>query len=213
MAHSYSSWSTYNKCAARYRYAYLDRLPGDPPSPQMERGTRIHESLEKYFLGEAKRLDKEVHAQNGLYVSQIKGVHDPEWKWGLTKKLEPTDFDAQDAYVRGVIDLRTAGEASLHLHEWKTGKMYEEHADQGHLYGMVGLLDSPVETVKVTVRYLDFGTGTDFVYPQSELKMMQARWKDRFKKMDRDKTFAPNPSYLCRWCPYNRDRGGPCKVG
>jgi hypothetical protein len=215
MPHSYSSWSTYNKCAAKYKFSYIDKLPRREPSPQMARGTRIHESVENYLLGNAERLDAEAHKLNGLYMSDVRryGALKPEHKFGLTKKFEMTEFDDPQAYLRGVIDLKAQTGEGLKLFEWKTGKMYEEHADQIHMYGMVGLIEHPkIKSVDVKIRYLDFGTDKMETYDRSQLTMMKLRWKDRLKQIDTDKTFAPNPSYMCRWCDFSRERGGPCKV-
>jgi hypothetical protein len=215
MAHSYSSWSTYNKCAAKYKFSYIDRLPRSPPSPQMQRGTDIHENVEHFLLGKEERIaHKDIHKINGMYMSGVKGLGglSPEYKFGLTKKFEFTGFD-DNPYLRGVIDLKAHTEEELKLFEWKTGKMYDEHADQIHLYGMVGLIEHPeFKSVEVAIRYLDFGTDKREVYSKDQLKMMKLRWKDRLKQIDTDKTFAPNPSYMCRWCDFSREKGGPCKV-
>lgn len=216
MAHSYSSWSTYSKCAAKYKFSYIDKLPRSPPSPQMQRGTDIHASVEDYLNKKAERIENPViHKMNGQYMDTIRSTMNlfPEYKFGLTKKFAFTPFDEPDAYIRGVIDLKAQKPDVLSLFEWKTGKMYDEHADQIHLYGMVGLIEHPkIKSVDVKIRYLDFGTDKMETYDRSQLTMMKLRWKDRLKQIDTDKTFAPNPSYMCRWCDFSREKGGPCKV-
>jgi len=181
----------------------------------MQRGTDIHSGVENFLLGTDERLPKEIHKLNGMYMTGVKGLGAllPEYKFGLTKKFEFTEFDDSKAYLRGVIDLKTRTEEQVKLFEWKTGKMYDEHTDQAHLYAMVGLIEHPeFKNVEVSIRYLDFGTDKKEVYDRDQLKMMKLLWKGRLKQMDTDKTFSPNPSYMCRWCDFSRERGGPCRV-
>jgi len=216
MPYSYSSWSTYNKCAAKYKYSYIDRIPGEAPSPQMARGTDLHDAVEKYLLGQLERMPKELHKLNGMYMEQIKASYDlyPEEKWAVDKKWEPVDFDDPNAFMRGVFDLRAEREGEIKIFEWKTGKMYDEHADQSHLYATVALTWYETQPkVPVDIRYLDFGTNKTETYSRDMYKMMKLRWRDRIKQIEKDKTFAPNPSYACRWCAYSGQKGGPCPVG
>ena len=44
-----------------------------------------------------------------------------------------------------------------------------------------------------------------------DLPEAQARWTKRAKAMMTDEVFVPRPNFLCRYCPYSCNVGGPCE--
>ena len=42
--------------------------------------------------------------------------------------------------------------------------------------------------------------------------MLKALWEQNVKPMFKDEIFAPLPSYMCRWCHFRKDNGGPCSM-
>lgn len=51
MAYSHSQLKTFEECALRFRYKYIDKIPepAAAPSPAMERGTIVHDTLELLY--------------------------------------------------------------------------------------------------------------------------------------------------------------------
>lgn len=51
MAYSHSQLKTFEECALRFRYKYIDKIPepAAAPSPAMERGTIVHDTLELFY--------------------------------------------------------------------------------------------------------------------------------------------------------------------
>lgn len=217
MAHSYSSWSTYTKCPALYKYQYLDRLGVKTTSPQMERGTALHQSVEDFILKKTEQLHPDIHKDWGEFVYKISitNLCYPERKWAFNKKWELVEFDDPAAYVRGVLDLACANPIEASVYEWKSGKLYDDHSFQRHLYGLVGFhLFGDYGTITVRGVYFDQPKKKQpppDEFKRKDLKAMQLTWKDRFNTIERDKTFAPNPNYGCRYCQFSKEAGGPCR--
>jgi CRISPR/Cas system-associated exonuclease Cas4 (RecB family) len=219
MAHSYSSWSTYTKCPALYKYQYLDRIGKKTTSPQMERGTAIHQSVEDYILKKADKLHPEIHVNWGEYVYRlmITSRCEPEVKWAFDKRWNRVEFDDPNAYIRGVLDLKWENPIDAGIKEWKTGKVYDDHVFQRNLYGLVGLELLPeYSTISVEGVYFDQNKKKQpppEEFRRKDLKMMRTLWKDRLNLIERDKTFAPNPNYGCKYCQFAKEAGGPCRFG
>lgn len=216
MALSYSGWGTHHKCAAKYKYAYIDKLPQPTsPGPAAERGTRIHKSVEEYIAGTAPKMDKEIHAKHGKFIHAISNTWDctPELKWAFDKEWLPVDFKDKTARVRGVIDLVGAKPKDAAAWEWKTGKVYEDHLYQNHLYGLVMLATNPhIKRTTVTNYYFDQPTpAAPHTYEQKELSLMKITWQERLDRVEQDTVYVPNPSYLCRYCAFSKAAGGPCR--
>ena len=56
---------------------------------------------------------------------------------------------------------------------------------------------------KKTVNYKPFDN--------KALRTMQMDLEFQFLRIEQDTIFAPNPGYLCNYCHYRKNNGGPCK--
>ena len=106
-AASYSRYGLYKKCPASFEWQYiLGHKQEYSPGPAAIRGTRVHKSIEDFFLADSG-LDDEIPLEVGLHICKHdpnKCTITPELEFALTKEWEPTTFEAEDAYVRGYID-------------------------------------------------------------------------------------------------------------
>jgi len=219
MPHSYSSWSTFNKCPARYKYSYIEKVPvpEGEPHPAMARGTEIHDSIEQYVLGEQEYLHPDIHQKYGQWVFGLRESYEcaPELRFAMTRNWKPTKWDAKNAWVRGFLDLKLESDEDLIVYEWKTGRMYDDHQDQRFLYGMVALqLFTGYSTATVHGVYFD-QKRKDWPDPENydreNLPFMQAEWTKRFTRLETEEVFPPNPTFLCKYCPFSTEAGGPCQ--
>lgn len=216
MRHSYSSFSTYKQCPAKYRYSYLDKLPRSPMGPGAERGTRIHDSVDKFMQGKAEELDPEIHTQYGMWLYGIRTnyICEPEALFVIDRDWNFVEDGSEYAYVKGFMDLHTYKEdVEVNIYEWKTGKIYDEHEDQRFLYGTISLLMHPwADSVRVHGVYFDQKRSpASNGYSRDDLPFMIKEWDKRFKKMETDKHYSPNPSFKCKWCDFSKSKGGPCQ--
>lgn len=216
MVHSYSKWLTWHQCPAKYNYSYNLKLPRTPIGPAGQRGTDIHESVDNYILGKVDRMHNDIHKDWGAYIAPLTQWEcAPEEEWAVTKKWLPVPFNDEKAWARGKFDLRHRNDTELHIKEWKTGKVYDEHAYQKHLYATVALVLFPAyNSVVVQGVYFDQPKKKQpqpEEHSRADLPIMKMTWQDRFKRLEQDKDFNPNPSFMCRYCDFSAAKQGPCR--
>lgn len=215
---SFSRISTYKKCPASYEWQYvLGNRSSDSPGPAAERGTRIHNSIEAFFRAEGD-LDPEIEPRMRAYFERIAADDTiqnvmPEMEFALDHNWEPTAFEANDTWVRGFMDNVFFYEDELIIHEYKTGREYDEHDDQKSLYATVALtLFDRYSRVEVVGIYLDQNKMKPTVYERSFLFTYKMKWEREINKLHLP-MYPARPGMHCRWCPKSKGNGGPCPVG
>ena len=217
-AASFSRIGLYKKCPASYEWQYLLGNKEDfNPGPAAMRGTRIHNSIEDYFLDRGP-LDDEIPDKFVALFSQLKSGGGmevfPEHPFALKDDWTPTQFDADDAWIRGLMDNMFVYEDRVLIHEYKTGQEYPEHADQKQLYAMVALILYPqFDSVEVQGVYIDKKKIIPTTYSRGHLHSMKYVWERQIKKMLLP-MYPARPGMHCRWCPKsNKKEGGSCPLG
>jgi len=222
MIYSYSSISTFEQCPAKFNFAYNLRVKveREPPSPAMERGTKIHNSVDDYLQGKSEFLHPDIHKNYGQWMMGIReggGTILPEWKWGITWDFKPCSYDDQVCMMHGFMDLVVIPDdekANLPLYEWKTGKAYPEpHASQVCKYATALMIHHPERPgVDAMVTYFDQQDYKGIYYPNGMMNNYQHMLRDSIDKIIFEKRFPTKPSFKCKWCKFSRDNGGPCPV-
>ena len=219
---SFSRNSLYKKCPASYEWQYvLGHKEEFNPGPAALRGTRIHDSIEQGFLLQSiEPFDPEIPEKVSLWLQEplqdsIAGKCKayPEMQFCLNAEWESVEFDAEDGYIRGFMDNVFVYEDRVHVHEYKTGRKYDEHAHQKQLYAMVCLLLYPdINEVTVEGIYIDGKQREATIYSRAHLTSMKYTWKREIDRM-----FIPmypaRPGIQCRWCPKSSGKGGSCSLG
>jgi len=211
MAHSYSAVKLYEQCPARYKFNRIDRLP-EPSGPAAERGTMIHSEIEEAIKGGLGLLSQEV-----IYLSpKISEWKDlkaaSELKFAIDSDWNPVEYTSDTAMFRGIIDLYVEKDDVSTVLDFKTGKD-RDYSDQVMVYASVILASKPhIQTVKLVIEFIDLKKSTEYAaVTRQQLNEMKVSLVDRLNTLKGDKIFAPNPSFLCKWCHYRKDNGGPCK--
>lgn len=214
---SYSRYSTYKKCPAKYNYAYNLKVPVErgPASPAMLRGSEIHKSVENYLNKLSEMLHPDIHKNYGQFFMGLRESYEnhPELKFALDDDWQPCDFDDEHCMVRGFMDnvVDTGFEQPHLVQEYKTGKVYDDHEEQRSLYGMVDLIIADKwSSVDVHTIYFDKKKFVQVNYTRAMLPEYKGMWKRKFKEMDDDTVFITKPQYSCKWCEYSTHNGGPC---
>jgi CRISPR/Cas system-associated exonuclease Cas4 (RecB family) len=216
-AWSYSRWAEYMQCPRKAMYKCVMKLK-EPGSPAMDRGSEIHNKLEKYLKGEAKLLPEEAKLLKVKYETIKKAKPEVELSVAFTDKWEKTDwFNWQHAWCRVKIDALApplVENPVVSIYDHKTGKEKEhgEYRDQLELYGLTGLLLYPIaEKAKSSLLFVDSGKevlGEE--YPRKDVEKLQKKWILRTKAMLSDIKFKPTPGFHCRYCHFRKSNGGPC---
>lgn len=225
-AWSYSRWNTYEQCPRKAKYQIIDRKKV-AQNAAMKRGADIHSMAEQYVKGrmpalpkELELFDDEFHQLAELYSGGELQV-DAEGQWAFKSDWTTCDWFGKATWLRLVVDLAVYNEADnrLTIIDYKTGKIREGYDDQLKLYAGAAFAKYPnLEEVKTELWYLDQGeiiggnddTGEGIYGPEEGDKFI-SYWTKKVKPMMVDKTFAPRPSALCRWCDFSQEKGGPCE--
>lgn len=222
-AWSYSRLTTWVQCPFKAKLLMIDKLK-EPSNEAMERGSSIHEMLERYMNGHIAKSPKVA----GVYKDYLKSLRKEkstceifaaEMQVAFNKELKQVDWFAYDAWLRAIMDLYIKYDNTKALIiDYKTGRKKDEHLEQADMYAAIfyllnkdtfnsdGILD-------VKFLYVDQPQLTDMLEKSYNLSTCEKHLK-RFLKMGeamtKDKSFKKKPSNKCKWCYFRKSNGGPC---
>ena len=225
---SFSKLMMYEGCALRFKLKYIDKLP-EPPQPEnspLERGSRIHDHLEKFVKSEAKDL-KGIEAKaitafepalDHLRLLYSDGMAIAEDDWWFNENWDPCQ--RKDVWLWSKLDFNVHAEDSALtiVGDYKSGKSgYKtvEHVQQLQLYAAVAALRQDwAETIVAELWYVDEGWVRSNTYTREQALRFVGRFEERVQKMYGDRFFRPNANKItCKWCPYSPRGTGACPIG
>jgi hypothetical protein len=208
----YSKLETFEKCPQKFKFQFMDKLP-QPGSAAMERGSKMHDSIETYLNGWTKELIPECQSFQQAIDDLKAAQFVAEQALGLDKTWSKLpDWFAKQTWLRAKADAMYVEGTTLTVIDFKSGKYRVPSTDQVELYAIVGGAIYP-EVTKVVAEYwyLDTGEVYSREYTQPELLALRAKFEKRVAPMYTNKTWNPEPSMECRWCPYSKTKGGKCQ--
>ena len=210
MTWSLSRLQTYEGCAKKYEFRYVQGLKSDA-GPAAARGNLKHKSIEDYING-VSLLPTEL-AHYGPFLDHTKTLGgQAELQMALNKAWEPVPWDSPDVELKSVLDLLVLGPTEATVFDWKTGKIYDSHEDQKDLYSIIVLATHPeLYQVRAVHVYVDLGKNREKTIHRDQASAIRTRFEARVARMESDKEFIPNPTFMCRYCSFSRFNGGPCK--
>lgn len=216
-AWSYSRYSDYKTCPAKFMYKHLMKLP-DPGNAAMNRGNVVHKLAEDYVRGkcdlapELKGVETEINhlKDNFATVEQNWGFR-KDWSWTGT----PNWFGS-DVWLRVKVDAVVIyDDDTCLLADWKTGKKYYTNEEQVELFSASAFMRYPTIThVDTRLWYTDAEPDDNEVqreYTRKEGEAIMRDWDKRVAPMFKDRRFAPTPNQWCGRCTFSKGNGGPCK--
>lgn len=207
---SLSKLGTFQKCPAQYKYGYIDKLPRKA-SPSASRGIQIHQDIELFFT-EGKPLPPQMSMYNQWLTGLKAQEHYSELKMAMLKDWVPCEWENSDVWWKGVLDLLVRAPPQAWVFDWKSGKMYPDHDDQKELYSIATFIKYPdITSVRAIHVYVDLGKSTEKVYSRDELDWLIRKWNVKIHPLLTATEFIPTPNFMCRYCSYSKDVGGPCR--
>jgi len=207
---SYSGISLYKKCPKQFASAYVSGVRTEA-GPAAQRGTLLHEELEKFFIGTPYPKDHKVLSPWRRFMEALTLEEPtPEAKLAVLSDWTPTSFDDPSAELRGAADLISRRDDTVIIRDWKSGKRYDTHKNQGEYY--VAMAED-AERYVVEFVYLDMPTEVDaFTYCAAERDDLRGTIEETIKLVRTDEEYPPTPSNdACRWCPLSWRNAGVCK--
>lgn len=214
---SYSSWSSYHKCAFQYYCTKILNIK-EPPSDNraLIRGIELHKKQEGYFKGDVTSLPREFKP----FLSHYKAVKrlNPvvEKFWGVSEDWVPMNWHSWVVMkMDAAIIPRSSNQMMLWIQDLKSGREYvDAHAKQADLYVAIGSALFPkFKTAVAEFWYIDQGYPIEYEYTKRMVIELRKFWIDQGRKLlKRKKEYLPNPSEdNCKWCFLSAAKGGPCK--
>lgn len=221
---SFSRWSAWKQCPLAAKYQHIDKLP-TPKHPAMQRGADLADIEEKYLKKEIDELPEDLKMAKPR-LDRLREIPDliVESKWGLTQDWKPVGyFDWNKCKLRSKIDVGYIDDNNvLQFTDNKTGKFREFQVDaymlQLDLYTAAAIAYYPdLKGIQAKLHFTDlddysFPQKPKVVTPKQALKK-QAEWDIRFEPMINERRWPAKPGPYCKWCPFGKSKGGPCKFG
>lgn len=206
---SYSSISLFKQCPRKYYRLRVVKDIVEPTTEHMTYGLEVHKAAEDYGKDGTPIPAKYEYIKS--YVDTLiagPGRKYYEHKMGLTRELEPCDFNAGHVWWRGIADfLAISDDGIAILVDYKTGKS-ARYADTAQLELLALAIFAHFPIVDVVQAGLLFVVSKEFIEIELDRNHQQELWKKWIKETDRlDKCFEhgtwnPNPNFTCRqYCP------------
>lgn len=210
MTWSLSRLQTYEGCAMKYKFRYVDGLKSDA-GPAAARGQLKHKNIEDYVNGIGQLSEDLAHY--GPFLDHTKTLNCiAEIQMGLNDQWKPVPYEDASVWLRAVLDLLVVGAVEATVFDWKSGKIYDKHEDQRDLYSVVVLATHPeIYQVRAVHVYLDQGRNREKTIHRDQARAIQEKFEARVARMEADKEWIPNPTFMCRYCSFSRFNGGGCK--
>lgn len=200
MKHSPTSMKTWQNCPRLYKAKYIDRVLPYVQSPAAQRGSEIHDKLERAVNTGAPPED--VWTPTGLVQALHKAGAVTEISLAITKEFQCTGYKSAGAWVRGKLDVLVpprGGKAIVA--DWKTGKVRPDKIQADVYTALVqawaGDLHMPVEFRFV---YVD---QKEVVPLNRDPDTAGARVRLLAEQIEADGDYLPQPGWLCRYCDYH----------
>lgn len=207
---SYSGMSLYKKCPKLWHDCYIlgNRTSAGPAA---ERGTILHTKLEDYFNGKGPypSADKCLKPwQKYMEDLKAKGLR-AEGEVAVNRKWERVAYDDPKAWFRGKMD----GDHDANIYDWKSGKIYDNHKDQGEAYAALSSPDHPECDFNVRFVYLDIPLHVaEWDVSIAMVREIKERTDSDIQVIRLDSTWHPTPGDNCKWCQLSWRRGGKCEA-
>lgn len=205
---SYSSFSLFMQCPRKYYRLKVKKDIKEKLSTALIYGKSAHSAAE-YYVRDNKPLPSKFSylAQYLNILKDIKGTQLCEFSMGLTKDLEPCEFNAKEAWWRGIADLIILCDNGLaYVVDYKTGKS-AKFADtkQLDLLAIATFKHFKVDYIKAA---LVFVVSQDLVkskYARNELDSLWAKFQPDIERMEmcyETDVWNPKENFTCKkYCP------------
>ena len=227
---SYSRWSAWDECPAKYKYKHIDKLP-EPKSPAMAKGIAVHRDVAAYIEGKADErpdsLKRFTALADGLREATSHGMCKVEMQVAFDKGQKRVEWFGRNAYWRFIWDAMTFNSTATKVDavDWKTGQPRGSYDAQMQIFAIPAYwMFENLETFKGHLVYLDTGDTVTVEYDRAKFfgpsgdpaanDGLYGMWMANVAMMESDRAFRPKPSRdACKWCHFHKAKGGPCEAG
>ena len=204
---SHSALKDFEGCARRYYEVKVLKKYPFPDTEQIRYGKQFHEAAEFYIKQDTPLPPQFMYAKDVLDALKAKpGRKLCEFEMALREDLSPCDWEAGDAWVRGVADLLIVNDDNLtaHVVDYKTGNNKYPDRDQLVLMSLMVFVHFPhIRHVKSALLFV---VKNDMVRQAMSREEADAHWwkyRERIARLaacHANDVWNPTQTPLCGWC-------------
>jgi hypothetical protein len=203
---SYSSLKQYLNCQKQYQEIRILKNFTTQDTPQTIYGKEVHKALEDYVRDKVELVKnyerfKEVVDE----LISIPGDKYCEHEMALDKDKLPCDFNNDNRWVRGIVDLLIIDGDAAYIIDYKTGSNRYPDPKQLRLMALMTFAHFPqVNKVKGGLLFL---MKNSFLAEEYERKSIEDSWGKftqplaRLSQSYESNIWMANPTPLCKYCP------------
>lgn len=224
---SYSVYTQYINCPLSVCFEKIKRIRiAEPPNPAFVKGNMMHKFAEE-FVGVKEKKAPVIIPELAAVTKKLQLFRKLKAKveadWAFTKDWLPTRWnDWDNCWLRIKVDAVAEvkkPEPLVHIVDWKSGKIYEEHKQQRSLYALaamqlidLGTLADGDKKTKIIAEHAYTDTTQTAIeeYTMKDFKPLKAEWMRRVEHMMSDTKYPAKTGFKCRYCKFRKSNGGPC---
>jgi hypothetical protein len=204
---SFSGLKDFINCPRQYYEVKIAQNYKKSVSEQMLYGTAVHGALEEYVKTNTP-LPKNYERYK-KYVDplmKIAGDRYVEFKMALDLDKRPCGFDAENYWVRGIVDLMIVDGGRAFIVDYKTGSARNPDPNQLKLMALMAYAHFPeLDKIKASLMFVAHDALVFEEYKRDEQHKLWSVFEPTLKRLQlsHDNNMWPeNPGFLCRkWCP------------
>ena len=203
---SYSALKDYTNCPKQYQEIKVLKRVSKKQTEQMLYGTEVHKALEDYVRDGTPLLKNYQRFQPVLdALIAIEGTKYPEYEMAIGRDKQPIEYDSNDRWVRGIVDLLIVDGDTAHIVDYKTGSNKYPDAKQLKLMALMTFSHFPeVNKIKAGLLFVMHNSFMPEEYDRSEIESLWNYFTPDLERLTvsyQNDTWIANPTPLCGWCP------------
>jgi len=220
-AWSYSAWKLYDQCPAKYKYEKILKLDTGPEPEVFKYGNKVHGKSEAFLKGVIKKLPPELEKLKDSFLAMKKLKPLVEKQIAFNDRWEVlSDYWSEEVWLRVKADILAyhPPQQLAIICDVKTGKIRKENLQQLELYVPTAFEMFPEALECITEAWytdqgqiVSPGLKVPKRYTREDVPGILANWEKSVEPMFNDQRFAPDPSMKCTYCPFSKEKGGPCE--
>lgn len=202
---SFSALKQYLNCPKQYHQIKILKKFEQKVSEAMTYGTEVHKALEDYVkLGTPLSTNYEKFKAVTDSLIAIEGTKYTEYEMALCHSRNPIAFDAEDRWVRGIVDLLIVDGDTAYIVDYKTGSNRYPDVKQLKLMALMTFAHFPeVQKIKAGLLFVVHNSFVPEEYNRSQIDKLWLSFTPDLARLsmsyERDVWMA-NPTPLCGWC-------------
>lgn len=220
--YSYSKISTFKSCPLKFKFQYIDKIPGKMDTAALIKGRTIHYLIENSHLNENDYSEemkqnikdypealeiKKNFEQSELGIKYLKNIDKPatnEYKIGLSNLLEASEY-SKDSLFNGIIDYICVKSGILYLCDFKSGKCRDvRYMDYNQLlfYAIYFFQKYKIKKIIISFIYVEHNLENDLELNIEYLDNYKRELLTNICQIENCIDFKPKTSALCDYCSF-----------